>query len=614
MQIKELDIKKQLEMIKNYSQFDFNQVDSIQFEQSNDQDYQIIKNNKDYQVFYHKKRDIFAAIGYIFSHLDENDYHVKRTRQLNELGYMIDCARNAVPTIETLKRQIVNLSLMGYTYIGLYLEDVFEIESEPKFGYMRGRYTKAEIKDLIAFSKLFDIKVIPYIQTLAHLNAIFKHKEYNQILDINDIMLVDEPKTYELVEKMLVTVKDLFETHIINIGMDEAWMLGLGKYLSKHGYQNRMDIMIKHLNKVLDICKKHDIKPSMWADMFFHLRGGQYFAKGVTSFDDIKDMIPSDVELVYWDYYHVDQKDYDDKFDSLKTLTSNYGFAGGAWKWVGFVPFNGFSRRSSIPAISACKRANVNHFVVTSWGDNGAEASMFSILPSLYFIADCFYGDELENMDHFLLNLTGYPKQAWLDLDLPNQIYPAKEIKTVNPSKYLLFEDALLGDPNIYMHKSYEKTYQKIKDKLKPYTKIESSYQYIFDTIYRLTHILEDKALLSLKIYEAYHQKDVIVLKELAEHKIVKIVKDIKKLLFVFRKQWYLENKMYGFEVQSYRFGGLIQRLEEIKDIILSYTDGHISSIDMLDERQLNIANDDDPYLGCIYYNQFIKYVTYGTF
>jgi len=614
MQIKGLDIKKQLEIIYNYSQFDDSQVDVIEFSQSDQQDYHIMKKGNHYQVACHKQRDIYAAIGYIFSHLKDKDYSVKRTRSLDELGYMIDCARNAVPTIETLKRQIVNLSLMGYTYIGLYLEDLFEIESEPKFGYMRGRYTKAEIKDLIAFSKQFDIKVIPYIQTLAHLNAIFKHKEYNQILDINDIMLVDEPKTYELVEKMLVTVKDLFETNIINIGMDEAWMLGLGKYLSKHGYQNRMDIMIKHLNKVLDICKKHSIKPSMWADMFFHLRGGQYFAKGVTSFDDIKDMIPSDVELVYWDYYHTDQKDYDDKFDSLKTLTTNYGFAGGAWKWVGFVPFNSFSKRSSIPAIAACKRADVKHFVVTSWGDNGAEASMFSILPSLYFIANSFYDDDLGDMNEFLLGLTGYPEKAWMDLDLPNQIYPAKEVKTVNPSKYLLFEDVLLGDPNINLHPSFEKTYKKIKGVLKPYTKVTSDYQYIFDTIYRLTHILENKSVLSLKIYDAYHQNDMHQLRELAEHHIVNIIKDIKKLLFVFRKQWYQENKPYGFEVQSYRFGGLMQRLEEVKDMILSYIDGHIATIDMLDQRILNLANDDDPYLGCIYYNQFIKYVTYGTF
>ncbi len=614
MNIKGIKIDKQLEIIKSYSQFDMNQVDVIEFIESSDQDYHIIKDKHNYQVFYNNERDIYAALGYIFSHLNNQDYDIKRTRLLDDLGYMIDCARNAVPKIETLKRQIVNLSLMGYTYIGLYLEDLFEIESEPKFGYMRGRYTKAEIKDLIAFSKLFDIKVVPYIQTLAHLNAIFKHKEYSQILDINDIMLVDEPKTYELVEKMLVTIKDLFETNVINIGMDEAWMLGLGKYLSKHGYQNRMDIMIKHLNKVLDICKKHEIKPSMWADMFFHLRGGQYFAKGVTSFDDIKDMIPSDVELVYWDYYHTNQKDYDDKFESLKTLTSNYAFAGGAWKWVGFVPFNGFSKRSSIPAIAASKKAGVKHFVVTSWGDNGAEASMFSILPSLYFISESFYDDGLGNMNKFLLGLTGYNEQAWMDLDLPNQIYPSEEVRTVNPSKYLLFEDALLGDPNIKLHRSYQKTYHDIKEKLKPYTKVNSDYNYIFDTIYRLTHILEDKSVLSLDIFVAYQQKNLNILRDLAEHKIVKIIKDIKKLLFVFRKQWYEENKLQGFEVQSYRFGGLIQRLEEIKDIILSYVDGHIEKIDMLDERILNIADDDDPYLGCVYYNQFVKYVTFGTF
>ena len=74
---------------------------------------------------------------------------------------MIDCARNAVPTIESLERQVVNLALMGYTYIGLYLEDLFEIDEEPEFGYMRGRYTKSEINDLITFANNFDIEVMP---------------------------------------------------------------------------------------------------------------------------------------------------------------------------------------------------------------------------------------------------------------------------------------------------------------------------------------------------------------------------------------------------------------------------------------------------------------------
>ncbi|BCR36077.1 beta-N-acetylhexosaminidase [Mariniplasma anaerobium] len=614
MNIKGIEIIKEIQNIKAYTAFKFDGIDSIEFKVFDDYDYQIIKTNKTYVVYYRLQRDIYAALGYILSHKNHKDYDIKRSRKLKSLGYMIDCARNAVPTIDTLKRQVVNLSLMGYTYIGLYLEDLFELDDQEEFGYMRGRYTTSQISDLITFSKRFDIKVIPYIQTLAHLNAIFKHAKYNAVLDTADILLVDEPKTYELIEKMLVTAQSMFHTNEINIGMDEAWQLGLGKYLNRNGYQNRMDIMLNHLDKVLDICKKNNIKASMWADMFFHLKGGAYFSKGVTSFDDIKDMIPSDVELIYWDYYHTDQKDYDDKFASLKTLTSNYGFAGGAWKWVGFAPFNGFSEKASIPAIEACKKANVDHFVVTSWGDNGAEASMFSILPSLLFISQSFYEDDLTDENKFLYGLTGYSKNQWMSLDLLNQIYPSKEIKTVNPSKYLLFEDLLLGDSRIKLHKDYEKSYQDIKDIIEPLTTIDSPYVYIFNTLYDLSFILSIKSTLSIKLYELYHKKDKEGLLDLATIDLSETIDLIKQFYKDFNYQWHYENKPYGFEVQSYRFGGLIQRLEDIKIKVLDYVKGNISSIEELDHRILNLADEDDPFLGCIYYNQFIKYVTFGTF
>ncbi len=614
MEIKGIEIIKEIEIIKSYTALKFDSIESIEFKIFNDYDYQIIKTNKNYVVYYKSQRDIYAALGYILSNTHQKDYHIKRTRHIKSLGYMIDCARNAVPTIDSLKRQVVNLVLMGYTYIGLYLEDVFELDNQDEFGYMRGRYTTSEISDLIAFSKQFDIKVIPYIQTLAHLNAIFKHNKYSDVLDTADILLVDEPKTYDLIENMLVTAQKMFQTNEINIGMDEAWQLGLGKYLSKHGYQNRMDIMLHHLDKVLDLCRKHHIKASMWADMFFHLKGGAYFSKGVTSFEDIKDLIPNEVELIYWDYYHTNQKDYDDKFTSLKTLTSNYGFAGGAWKWVGFAPFNEFSIKSSIPAIKACKKAKVDHFVVTSWGDNGAEASMFSILPSLVFISNSFYEDDLADENQFLYSLTGYDKNQWMKLDLLNQIYPSKEIKVVNPSKYLLYEDLLLGDVRIKLHTDYQKSYQDIKDSLEPLTTIDSPYSYIFNSLYDLVLVLSIKSTLSIKLYELYHQKDKSKLIKLAHNDLSETIDFIKQFYLDFKFQWHTENKPYGFEVQSYRFGGLIQRLEDVKTKVLNYAKSNESSIAELDHKILNLANNDDPYLGCIYYNQFIKYVTFGTF
>jgi len=608
-----IDLHKQMSYLKEYTNFDFSKIEKIEFISSDEKGYRVQNFNKRFKVFYGSKNDIFAAIGYIISHLDSNSYDIKRQKTMDKLGFMIDCARNGVPKVDTLKQQVLNLSLMGYTYIGLYLEDVFEIEDEPFFGYMRGRYNSEEIGDLLVFSELFGIEVTPYIQTLAHLNNIFKHDEYQSILDINNILLVGESKTYDLVEKMIVSAKEMFQTNNINIGMDEAMMLGLGNYLKKYGFTDRMNIMITHLNKVMDICKKHNVKASMWADMFFRLRGAGYLSQEVTSFSDIKALIPDDVELLYWDYYHLEKSDYDRQFESLKTLTDNYGFGGAAWKWIGFAPHNKYSERTMNPAIASSLEHGVNHFVVTSWGDNGAEASIFSVLPSLFYIADKIYDDELGNRDSFLTALTNYSLDSWMNLDTLNQPYPSKLVKSVNPSKYLLYEDVLLGDTSIKLSKDYKKYYQMISLHLEPSTKIQSRYSYIFKTLHQLSHILELKSTLGIELYEAYHKKDLTTLNTIQEDIIPMIISRIKLFSSTFKSQWYLENKLQGFEIQSYRLGGLQARLLEISDIIKMYLDNDLDSINILDEKILNLADENDPFNGCTYYNVVTKAITFGT-
>lgn len=56
----------------------------------------------------------------------------------------------------------------------LYTEDTYEVNDEPYFGYVRGRYTKEEMKELDAFAGSLGISLIPCIQTLAHLKATFR--------------------------------------------------------------------------------------------------------------------------------------------------------------------------------------------------------------------------------------------------------------------------------------------------------------------------------------------------------------------------------------------------------------------------------------------------------
>lgn len=82
------------------------------------------------------------------------------------LGYMPDCSRNAVLNVEGAKL-LIRLSCHGFNALMLYTEDTYEIEGYPYFGYMRGRFTKAELKELDAYALSLGVELIPCIQVLA---------------------------------------------------------------------------------------------------------------------------------------------------------------------------------------------------------------------------------------------------------------------------------------------------------------------------------------------------------------------------------------------------------------------------------------------------------------
>ena len=159
----------------------------------------------------------------------------QETPAYDRLGAMLDCSRNGVPRPETVETLMRILCRMGYNTLQLYMEDVYDLPGYPYFGYGRGKYTKEELKRLDCSAKALGIELIPAIQTLAHLGQSLKWKGMESIRDLGDILLIDEPETYACIEKMFSVMRECFSGRRINIGMDEAHMIGLGKYLDQHG-------------------------------------------------------------------------------------------------------------------------------------------------------------------------------------------------------------------------------------------------------------------------------------------------------------------------------------------------------------------------------------------
>jgi len=145
----------------------------------------------------------------------------------------------------------------------------------------------------------------------------------------------------------------------INIGMDEAEMIGLGRYLEKHGYQNRTDIMLNHLKRVTELCKKYGYKPMMWSDMFFKLAASGSYYDGTGLPSEVTGRIPEEITLVYWDYYNTDPGVVSNNLDKHILSGRPVIFAGGVWRWKGYAPMIGFSLLSSRVILEQCNNKGV---------------------------------------------------------------------------------------------------------------------------------------------------------------------------------------------------------------------------------------------------------------
>lgn len=502
------------------------------------------------------------------------------------IGVMLDCSRNGVMKPEVVKKFIDYIALMGYNTLELYTEDTFRIPEEKYFGYLRGGYSGKEIREIDAYAKQKGIELIPCVQGLAHFDNLVKLPMYRDIVDIDNILLVDEPKTYELIDKIFKFLSENFTTRQANIGMDEAHLLGLGKFLDKHGFQKRFDILLRHLNKVNEIALKYGFKVGIWSDMFFRLlNNGEYYGTNTKISQEIIDKIPDNVELIYWDYYHVEEDIYDKMLIAHKNTGKKVWFAGGAWSWCGFGPFNQRSLNRSIPAIKNVIKHNVKNILITIWGDDGKECSAFSMLPTLYSFKQFANGNfDMENIKVGFEDLFGLNFDEFMYLDKVNCTKNdlVSELPE-NSCKSLLYNDCFLGTLDKDLETQGELPFALVADKIKTLGVTKGEFKYIFETLSSLAYLLEIKYDLGVRTRKAYKNGDILKLKEIIER-----YTETENRLEIFYKNykdmWFRENKPHGWEVQDIRLGGLARRISSCKETLIKYVNGMIDNIPELEE------------------------------
>ncbi|KAI9296580.1 glycoside hydrolase [Neoconidiobolus thromboides FSU 785] len=577
-------------------------------------------------IRYRRKIEAFKALGRILTiafqtrtftsgKLDWN--YILRMLQFKEMAQfedfclMIDCSRNAVPTVSFVKAFLRYGALMGYTMLQLYTEDTYKIQGQAFFGFCRGGYTFEELKTIDDYAFHLGIEVVACIQTLGHLGQMLQWPENFKFKDTSEVILAGSEESYEQLEVMIKAATAPLRSKNIHIGMDEASGLGEGEYRRKFPMQDPSTIFINHLDRLREICDKLELKPMIWSDMLFCLSSNSVSLDGY--YADCEPIKLSnnasklnDLDLVYWDYYHTDFTYFRQKIDKhIELGQKNIWVAGGAWTWTRFWCSMPFSIRQTYISMKASKSSgsNVNKYMLTLWGDDGAECDYFSALPVMAYASLQAYTSET-NIDTSLLRsyfaaICGGEFDAWYEASQLDELpffLPSSDLDTLQPvtqgvglppntSKHLLWEDPLYSIfsatySELPLTEHYTKLYEYLNQKITEKSKLYPLNHRLMLPAY-LAKVLSLKVDIRSNLVERYRicKNNNLEsyfkgrLKDFSKDQLEQLRESIIQLWQYHRSMWHSSNKPFGWEVLEGRYGTLMTRFNTLSSRVTDYCD-----------------------------------------
>jgi len=397
------------------------------------------------QVYFSRRADAFRGLGRLMVAAHNAPFGAKpgaqaalaagmqfeETPWLEVMGVQLDCSRGGVPHVAALQDWAVQLSLYGFNALLLYMEDVYEVQGETFFGYMRGRYNKAELEQVGRVATAVGVEVIPAIQSLGHLEQVLHWPANAKYRDTPNVLLAGEEDGHELLERMMAAATEPFGARRIHLGLDEAFGLGQGRYREKRCGTRKKNgvgaecgptpeaalIYEEHVRRVLDTARGLGLRPAMYTDMIFRFgsggagtAGGDGKGDGEAAYRDpgmtlkletvarINAALGEEgLDLVYWDYSSSSKDHYLAQLRKHQPLVSGNNTADGRrglmislglWTWNRFWAALHWAMATMEAGVMAAHEAGVHGIYVTAWADDGAEFAPISAAAGVAFFAE----------------------------------------------------------------------------------------------------------------------------------------------------------------------------------------------------------------------------------
>lgn len=530
---------------------------------------------KDAVIGCHNKTTLARALFLLALKSAKGTFSVEEKSSFPHFGVMIDVARNRVLTVETIKKYMEYLAALGFNEVWLYMEDVFELENYPRFGYMRGRYSLAQLKEMDDYAFSLGIDIVPVIETLGHMEQYLRWGEAGPVRDTAECLLVGVPETYALLEEMLKTMRAAFRSNRIDLCVDETHSLGTGAYKKLFGEKEKTQIIYEHLEKLDALCKKYGFRPYMCTDMFFRKLspdGGYYTIEGHIT-KDMGQRLPADIVLTYWDYYHSEKAHYNRFIEEHRQFERPFKFLGSLWTWEGFIEDTVYSYQTSVPALLSCIENKIDTVDISMWGDDGGETDISTTVSTLPLYSEmCYKGrecsiEELDEVSGFLTGITFSDKLAISRIH--HNFHQDKFF-----AKRIFYADMMYDLVNAaYDYEAVMADFRSVYE----HTASRKNDYYIYCN--QFAKCVIDKLEILHRLRDAYLEEDKAWLKQVCEEKLPALIKEYRDFRKIFSTQWLATSKPNGLETTENRMGAAILRMETLIERLEAYLAGETVSI-----------------------------------
>ena len=541
------------------------------------------------RIGFRERIHLFRALGILRENGGKSPINYTEKMYIPGIGVMIDASRNSVPAPGFLRDVLDRMALMGLNCLILYMEDVYELEGEPRFGYMRGGYTREQLRQLDDYAHPYGISIVASIQVLGHLEKVLRFPEYASLQDSPSCLLVGEEKTYELIGKMLQTIGQCLRSRMVIVGMDETHGLGEGRYRQKNGVRRPLDIFLEHLQRVHALARESGLEIALYSDMLFSYSSPRhvYLDPEEAPDPEICARLPEDAGLIYWDYYSRDPSLLNGMMKRHRD-TGRAIYAGPLLSVSSFCVNYPFTFRTAEPALEAVKKYQIPMAYGCLWHDDGAECCDWLGLLGMQYYAESAYREDSvgrEVLDARFAACTGlragwFADAAFLDAipcSNPENRWPP------NPSKYLLWQDPLEGlyDGDL-RGLGLDEHYGKTAERLEADMEEAGEEGWFLQVPLLLAKVLHVKTALGERLHLHYKDKDRAALQKDAEQLEV-LLDRVNELRIAHRKQWMTTCSPFGWSRLELRYGGLTARIETACHRLGRYLDGSLSELPELE-------------------------------